>query len=248
MRLKLGASILISCFFAWSAYAQEIDYTKLARKELVQLDKCFSDMLTVVRRHSLRTQLAYFLEAGCAAEMRGYAIAVTPHVVALQGLGLSEETKQQFVAMSAVVPLVEVAQRLYNDQPLSFCGDACPINAYRKCLLLQVSDQLSRHTKPSNFERISQGKCGAQENKARAVLTIEFTEAQKRQANADLSEKTRELINAAITEVLHDVVVSYAEDLRKVDPGRKSCKTPMCGANKCIVLEDEAEYKCSIVN
>ena len=143
----------------------------------------------------------------------------------------------------------EAAIRLYRDQPVSFCsGDACVIDAYRKCLLLQMSAQITRRTKPRVFEKVAQQECVATENTARGVLTIDFVNAQRLQQSTELSENTRDLIEAVIRDIRREIVVSYAEDLTKVQPGRQSCKTAMCGDTKCISLEEDFEYKCSIAD
>jgi hypothetical protein len=97
---------------------------------------------------------------------------------------------------------------------------------------------------------VAQQRCKAQESAARAKLVINFVTAQKQQLDVELSQKTRGLIEEVISDIRHKIVVSYSEDLIKVQPGRKSCKTEMCGDSTCIQLSDmsdaELEYHCAI--
>jgi hypothetical protein len=270
----LACSILIA-----SASAEEVDFTRFAPGERAQLNKCFSDMLTVVKRHNLRGHLVSLLEAGCAAEMRDYRVALRPHWTnesqrsqteeffanqatemrkfsqLLQSIGhrLACQGDCMKFPTSGTTMLIasmeQAALRRYKDQPVSFCsGDACVLDAYSKCLLLQIPAQITRRTKPRVFEKVAQQECMSTENTARVVLTIDFANAQKLQQSAELGENTRELIEAVIRNIRHEIVVSYAEDLTKVQPGRQSCKTAMCGDTKCISLEQDSEYKCAIAD
>jgi hypothetical protein len=146
-----------------------------------------------------------------------------------------------------IASMEEAAIGLYRDQPVSFCsGDACALDSYRKCLLLQISDQISKRTQPREFEKVTQQKCRTAESAARGILTIDFVNAQKLQRDTELSERTRELIDYVLKNIRKEVVVSYAEDLTKVDPSRKSCKMPLCGDRPCISLITDPEYKCAI--
>jgi hypothetical protein len=248
--------VAFACSFAvgmTDALVEEVDYSRFARAERLQLTKCFSDMLMVVKRHSLRKHLDSFLEAGCSAEMHNYEDALRPQLQNVSDVQQISESNRPYVIKFITTHLIgsmeEAAQRHYREQPVSFCADdACPLDAYRKCLLRQVSDQVSRRTEPREFERVAQQTCNSAQQAARIVLTIDFTNAQKLQRDPELSGKTRDLINDVITDIRHESVISYAEDLTKVQPGRKSCRPQLCGDRPCIRIdsEPEPEYKCAI--
>jgi hypothetical protein len=143
--------------------------------------------------------------------------------------------------------------RLYSedDKQMPICsGEACVLDAYRTCLYLQLSDVISKRAKPREFENMAQQKCKAQERAARSKLITDFVAVQKQQLDGELSQKTRGLIEEVISDIRHKIVVSYSEDLIKVQPGRKSCKTEMCGDYTCIYLDGtsdaEREYDCAI--
>ena len=148
----------------------------------------------------------------------------------------------------------ETADRLYSedDKQMPICsGEACVLDAYRSCLYLQISDVIiSKRAKPREFENVAQQKCKAQEGAARAKLIVDFVTVQKKQLDQELSQTTRDLIEQVIGDIRHKIVFDYSEDLIKVQPGRKSCKTEMCGDSTCIFLDNmtdaEREYDCAI--
>jgi hypothetical protein len=150
-----------------------------------------------------------------------------------------------------IASMEEHAFNLFKAEPVSICsGDTCALDEYRKCLLLQASVQISKRTKPGAFENAAQQVCKQKESSARNILITEFLNVQKRQQNSRLSERTRSLIDEIINFNRHEAVISYAEDLSKVQPGRRSCKPEMCGDRECISLdpEPEPEYKCAIAD
>jgi hypothetical protein len=143
----MRALVLILFTFAIpmaSASADEIDYGKFARAERKQLAKCFTDMLTVAKRHSLGEHLTGFLEAGCAAEMRNYQ----------SGLGrdpppglefLSKDLQKKSFSTRLIGNMENTVDRLYreDDKQMPIClGEACVLDTYRACLYLQLSDEI----------------------------------------------------------------------------------------------------------
>ena len=247
--------VLVIFIFACSLFAnsakagEELTDEKvsaLARPERSQLAKFFLDMLAIIERHRLREKLIYFLEAGCALEMSNYHHALAQQ---LPSEWREQEVRGHLLSTQLIGSMEENAERFYREQPVSFCsGDACVLDAYRKCLLLQIPDEVTKRTEPRQFEQSAQQKCKGSESSALSVLTIDFTNAQKLQLDPGLSEKTRDLIDQVITDVRHTIVISYAEELRKVEPGRLSCGPQLCGDRPCISLdpEPEPEYKCAI--
>jgi hypothetical protein len=251
-------SIILFVLFAPLASAlagdvdySKIDYNKFARAERRQLAKCFNDILIVAKRHSLRENLTAFLEAGCAAEMRNYenGLAQDPP----PGLEfLSKDVQKKWFSTNLIGNMEATVDGLYNDDTqMTVCsGEACVLDTYRACLYLQLSDQISKQIKPHVFENAAQQKCKSQESAARGKLIIDFITAQKQQLDGELGQKTRSLIEEVISDIRHKIVVSYSEDLIKFQPGRKSCKTEMCGDSTCIQLSDmsdaELEYHCAI--
>jgi len=260
--MRSFSGLIFTCFIlTTSAFSQETDYadiTKFATREKAQLAKCFSDMLTVAQRHNLRKQLAALLEAGCAAEKHNYIAALLPHArkVFKAFQDWPNDLLQHLVEVDAIGPMEQKADDLFKNRPVSFCsGNACALDTYRKCLLGQISDGITKRTKPRQFEQTVQLKCRAPENAARAALIIDFSNAQKLQISAELSHKTRELINEIIAEIRQEIVVSYCEDLVKVQPGLQSCKpiceegslcVPFCGKDKPCLSPEEEEYQCAI--
>jgi len=249
------AVLLLACFVTISSVFAEDDYSKLAYRERTQLTKCFSDMLTVVKRHSLRKQLLYFLEAGCAAEMSNYSDALFDALSFQLPKEFQDSQRMRglvarLLAGQPIGSMERTAERLYTEQSVSFCsGDACPLDKYRKCLLLQISGEVTKRTEPLDFEKIAQTKCGTTEGAARSALIIDFLSAQRLQRDPKLSKKTHELIEEVITEIRHESVISYHEHLAAVQPGRKSCRkeVELCGTciNSVITIE-EPEYKCAV--
>jgi hypothetical protein len=249
--------IVLLCIPLANAMADDIDYSKIdygkfARAERKRLADCFVDILKVAKRHSLRHHLTAFLEASCESEMRNYH----------SGLGrdpppgiesLPKDLQQQWFSTTLIGNMELTVDRLYDeeDKQMPVCaGDACVLDAYRACLYLQIADVISKRAKPREFENVAQQKCNRQESAARAGLIYDFVAAQKKQQDQELSQKTRGLIEDAITDIRHKIVFAYSEDMIKFQAGRKSCKREMCGDSPCISLggppDDELEYNCAI--
>jgi hypothetical protein len=234
-----------------SAYGQSVDYSQYARPERKQLAKCFMDIESVVKRHGLRKHLLEFLEAGCRSEMNSYKQALKPFVLkdpTMGDMAKSAIMMESFVTMFTA-DMEETAERLYKQGPVPFCSDGtCPVEAYRKCLLLKMSDAVSKRIEPIDFEKKAQRECIVSETEARSVLIIDFGNAQKLQADPHSNPKTRDLIEEAITDTRHETVVAYADQLASIVPGRKSCRPQLCGDTPCISLDDDndPEYTCAI--
>lgn len=145
-----------------------------------------------------------------------------------------------------IAAIQEAALQAYKERPISFCtGDSCVLDAYRRCFIAERSNELAKRSKPRVFERVARQKCSSVEGTALLALNIDFDNVQRRQLGA-LTDKTREMIEGILVGIRKEAVVSYSEDLTRVEPGRKSCRTPMCGENRCISLEEDTEYKCAI--
>ena len=86
--IVLGLCMPLANAVAGDVDYSKIDYTKFAQTERNQLAKCFTDMLAVAKRHSLRDHLTGFLEAGCSAEIRKYEA----------GLGRDPPPGQEFLS------------------------------------------------------------------------------------------------------------------------------------------------------
>jgi hypothetical protein len=250
--IVLGLCMPLASAVAGDVDLSKIDYGKFAQAERKQLAKCFTDILAVAKRHSLREHLTGFLEAGCESEMRSYQ----------NGLGrepppgletLSKDLQKQFFATHLIGDMELTVDDLYeeDDKQMPICsGEACVLDAYRSCLYLQISEVISKRAKPREFENAAQRKCEVQEGAARAKLIVDFVTVQKEQLDQELSQKTRDLIEQVISDIRHKIVFAYSEDLIKFQPERKSCKTEMCGDNPCLSLggpsNAEVEYDCAI--
>jgi hypothetical protein len=143
----LATIVLGLCMPLASAVAGDVDYSKIeygnfAQAERKQLGKCFTAILAVAKRHSLREHLTGFLEAGCESEMRNYQ----------NGLGrepppgletLSKDLQKQFFAAQLIGNMEQAVNDLYreDDKQMPLCsGEACVLDAYRSCLYLQISE------------------------------------------------------------------------------------------------------------
>jgi hypothetical protein len=243
--IVIASSILIT-----SAFAEDVDYSKIhfsrfAPAERAQFAKCITNMLMVVERHDLRAQLYDFLDAGCAAERETYRIALMPYMDSELHF---QDAAAQLMAVRITDSMLHAADGYYMDKSASFCsGDTCVLDAYRKCIRLQNSNEITKRMEPREFEKVAQQRCGTSGDAARNALTTDFGNAQKLQIDRDLSGKTRDLIDKVITGIRHEIVISYSEELTKLQPGRRSCK-PAC--ETCISLDVEAgpepEYRCAI--
>ncbi|MGM4919551.1 hypothetical protein [Tardiphaga sp. 813_E8_N1_3] len=251
--LNIRALFCLGLLWCSALSAAEIDYSKIdysqyARPERLRLAKCFGDMLEVVERHRLRTELLYFLEAGCSAEMRAVENALSKNPPpGLEGLD------GRILAPSFIGPMEQRAEERYASKKVSFCsGETCVLERYRECAAVEAQSTLRKRLKPADFEASARKQCGSKEAIARAALVSDFTAAQQLQQSIELSSKTRELIERVIAQLRQQAVADYAEALTKIDPARKSCKIPvqMCGNSECFSLDDvspaQREYECAV--
>jgi hypothetical protein len=249
--MKRPITIATCCILiATATAAQPISVPVEAQGAEQRLTKCFADMLAVIKRHKLRSRLWYFLEAGCTAESATYEAALRPY---LQREWQRETGKDldNATASTLALPFLAAMERrageLYRKEAVIFCsGDACALDDYRKCLVRQILEATVKRAHPRVFEESARHSCQREESNARAIVYNDFVNAQRLQWSVELSARTEELIDLSINELRHEVVVTYAEALTKVQPGRKSCRTQMCGDIRCISLVDESEYKCAI--
>src|SRR5262245_36902802 len=106
-------------------------------------------------------------------------------------------------------------------------------------------DQLARCTairlskRPVDFEKQA-------ESAARSALNNDFGDVQSRQSAGGLDRKMDDAIGNMLVGSRQAVVVLYGDDLRKVQPERKSCRPKMCGASPCVSLDESSEYECVI--
>src|SRR5262249_16299249 len=150
-----------------------------------QLGKCFTDMLTVVKRHQLRDHLMELLYAGCAAERQRYGNALRPYLK--KEYKFDTEPLQQLSIRMMIYTMVQAAKEIYREEEVTFfSGDSCALDTYRKCLLRQIPDGVTNRIRPRDFEGQAQHKCGTVEGAARGVLIVDFTNAQKLQLDSQL--------------------------------------------------------------
>jgi len=106
---------------------------------------------------------------------------------------------------------------------------------------------IKARSKPVDFENLAQKQCEDREINALSALTNDLDNALRRHFAGGVNHSVHDVIRDVIVGIRRDVVVLYAEDLVKVQPGRKSCKREMCGAMPCISLGQEpTEYECVI--
>jgi hypothetical protein len=201
--IVLGLCMPLASAVGGDVDLSKIDYGKFAQAERKQLAKCFTDILAVAKRHSLREHLTGFLEAGCGSEMRSYQ----------NGLGrepppgletLSKDLQKQFFATHLIGDMELTVDDLYeeDDKQMPICsGEACVLDTYRSCLYLQISEVISKRAKLREFENAAQQKCEVQEGAARATLIVDFVTVQKEQLDQELSQKTHDLIEQVISDI-----------------------------------------------
>jgi hypothetical protein len=142
--------------------------------------------------------------------------------------------------------MFENASEIYKRRPVSSCsGTGCSLDEYRTCLMRRLPAAIKLRSRPIDFENQAQQQCEDNESAARSALTNDFNNVLK--LHGGLNDRMNDLIAGIVGGIRHNVVVLYAEDLVKVQPGRKSCRPEMCGASPCISLvERPTEYQCVI--
>jgi hypothetical protein len=243
MRLLLWITsvLLISMPYAFS---EDVDLEKLARAERTDLAKCMTDSLTVIEKHRLGSRvfdLWDLFEATCGMEIERVKSAAENQ--------LKDESYKKFLPGQLVFGMVQNASELSGKRPQSSCsGTGCSLDEYRTCLMRQMPAAIKLRKRPIDFENQGQQRCEDIESAARSALTNDFDDMQKRHFAGGLNHKMNDVIRDIIVGARQTVVVLYAEDLIKVQPGRKSCRPEMCGASPCISLDENepTEYQCVI--
>lgn len=223
-----------------SAFAQDVDVDNLARPERNELAKCFSDTLTVIDKHRLVGWLYPLLDAVCAAEMERVKTAARNQ--------LKDELMKAIVPGQLVYGMVQAASEIYKRQPVSSCsGTGCSLDEYRTCVMRRMPTAIKLRSKPVDFENLAQQQCEDLESAARSALTNDLDNVLKLHFAGGINHRVNAVIGDITVGIRRNVVVLYAEDLVKVQPGRKSCKPEMCGASPCLSLvEQPTEYQCVI--
>jgi hypothetical protein len=243
MRLFLWIALAILISIP-RGFSNDVDVEKLARAERAGLTKCMSDSLIVIEKHRLSGRLFDLwglFEATCGMEIERVKSAAENQ--------LKEDWQKKLMPGQLVLAMVENASDFYGKRPRSSCsGTGCNLDEYRTCLMRQMPAAIKSRKRPIDFENQGQQQCEGTESAARSALTNDFDNVQKRHLAGGLNHKMNDAIRDIIVDVRQAVVVLYAEDLVKVQPGRKSCRPEMCGASPCISLDENkpTEYQCVI--
>jgi hypothetical protein len=234
------ASVVIVPLYA---VAQEIDVEKLARSERIELAGCLSDVLVIVEKHGLPRQLfriSNFLKAACSIEIERVTSAAERQI--------KDDIYKKMLPSQLVFGMFQNASELAERKPLFSCsGTGCRLEEYRTCLMRNVPVEIRNLKSPNDFEKQARHKCTDTESAARIALTNDFGNVQRRHLAGNFTHQMNDEISNVINDIRQEIVVLYAEDLVKAQPGRKSCKPEMCGASPCISLgEKPTEYQCAI--
>ena len=218
-----------------SAFSEDVDIEKLARRERTDLAKCMSDSLTVIEKHRLGHALFdlwNLFEATCGTEIDRVKSAAENQ--------LKDDLYKKVLPGQLILGMVQSASEIYEKRPRSACsGTGCSLDEYRTCLMRQMPLAIKSHKKPIDYENQAKQQCEDAEITARSALTNDFNGVQKRNFAGGLNHKMNDVIRNIIVGVRQAVVVLYAEDLLKVQPSRKSCRPEMCGASPCISLAED---------
>lgn len=243
--MRILLPFALTCLISISnSFAEDIDFQKLAQTEKKQLADCMTDALKVIEKYQLGKKvfgLWEMFEATCGMEME--------RVKSAAETGLTDKSLKQFLPGQIVFGMVQNASDWLEKRPMTSCsGDGCSANEYRACLVRQMPSAIRSRKRPIDFEALAQKQCEDSEAIARSTLSNDFDNVQRHHFAGGLNHKMNETIGGIILEIRQNVVVLYAEDLVKVQPGRKSCKPEMCGASPCISLDENrpTEYQCVI--
>ena len=243
MRFRRTAATLLA---STTAVVARIDVENLARAERAELAGCFSDSMTVIEKYQLADSwfgLSNLLQATCAVEIERTKSAAKNQ---LRGEGLFIE---DFAPGAVVNAMFDRAWEVYRQQKVTACSETnCVLDQYRSCLMRRMSGAVKAQIKPADFEKEAEQHCEDFESTARAALTNDFNNVLKLHFAHGMTHQVNDAIVDILDGLHHDVVVLSAEDLAKVQPGRKSCKPQMCGASPCISLNENepSEYECVI--
>ncbi len=222
------------------ALGQDVEFENLARSERLDLARCFSDTLTVARKHKLAQWLSPTLQAVCAVEIE--------RVKSAAERDLKDEFMKKWGPGQLAYGMLWKALELYKEHPVSPCsGTGCSLANYRACLMRRMPSAINTKRRPADFERLAQEQCHDSEGATRAALSNDFDNVMKSHFARGLNHTINDLIRDITTGTRREVVALYAEDLVKVQPGRRSCRPEMCGASPCLSLvEKPSEYECVI--
>jgi len=162
---------------------------------------------------------------------------------------LKDDLYKKLLPGQLILGMVQSASEIYGKRPQSSCsGTGCTLGEYRTCLMRQMPAAIKLRKRPVDFENQGQQQCEDSESAARSALANDFDDVQKHHFAGGLNHKMNDVIRDIIVDARQAVVVLYAEDLIKVQPGRKSCRPEMCGASPCISLgeNEPTEYQCVI--
>lgn len=243
MRFLLWLTLMFSISIPY-AFSKDVDFEKLARPERNDLAGCMSDSLTVIEKYQLGSglfNLWNLFEATCGMEIERVKSAAKNQ--------LKDDLYKKLLPGQLILGMVQNASEFYGKRPLASCsGTGCSLDEYRTCLMRQMPAAIKLQRRPIDFENQAQQQCEDTESAARSALTNDFDNVQKRHFAGGLNHKMNDVIGNIIVNARQAVVLLYAEDLIKVQPGRKSCRPEMCGASPCISLDENkpTEYQCVI--
>jgi len=244
--LQVRLACLMFAYFGASsgAFAEDIDFRKIARHEREQLAGCMSDTMKVIEKHGLGNKLfavAGFFESACGMEIEQVKTAANSE--------LTDNIHKMLLPGQLVFSMMETASELLKKKPMTDCNaNGCRLNEYRACVVQQMPTAIRMRKSPAEFEGHAKQQCEKAEGVARSALSIDFGNVQVRHLAGGLDHKMNNAIAAVVTDIRRSVVVMYAEDLIAVLPTRKSCKPQLCGASPCISLAENepTEYECAI--
>lgn len=243
MRIPLWL-LIVNLVSISGAFAGDVDFDKLARREKEQLAACMSDTMAVIEKHRLGTKTVSIwnlFESACGVEIERVKSATESQ--------LKDELLKKLLPGQTIFGMISNASDILEKGRLSPCAaDGCSVDRYRACLMQQMPSAIRARKKPADFEKQAQEQCEGAEGMTRSILSNDFDNVQKHHFAGGLDHRMNDTIGSIILATRQAVVVIYAEDLVKVQPGRKSCKPEMCGASACISLggDQPTEYQCVI--
>jgi hypothetical protein len=241
MRVFLWLALL--SVISTPTFADDIDLDKLAQAEREQLALCMSDTMKVIEKHHVSSNLFVIwdlFEATCGAQIERVKLAAARQ--------LKDELQKKILPDGIILSMVNKAEGVLEQKPFSSCsGAGCSLQEYSACLIRQMPAAIRSRTRPIDFERQAQQQCGNSESAARNALNNDFGDVLRRHSAGGLDRKMNDAIGNMLAGSRQAVVVLYGDDLRKVQPERKSCRPKMCGAAPCSLDQNESsEYECVI--
>ena len=240
MRVFLWLALLI--VISASTFAEDIDLDKLARPERERLARCMSDTMKVIEKHHVSSNLFVIwnlFDATCGVEIERVKLAAAKQ--------LKDDLQKKILPEGIILGMVNKAEGVFEQKPFSSCsGTGCSLQEYSACLIRQMPAAIRLSKRPVDFEKQAQLQCEDAESAARSALNDDFGDVQRRHSAGGLDRKMNDAIGNMLVGSRQAVVVLYGDDLRKVQPERKSCRPKMCGASPCVSLDEPSEYECVI--